>query len=260
MLLIKETSRYRFLVVVAALAAASIAVSGCASITPPPATPISTIINAAASGKSSESIIANIRAGKTTYALRGSDFPKLAERGVPGPVLDELQQRFFGDVEFLTKRWYMGRSAGGPSSIYPQPVDLDNLDAGGDGMAPTTGVGRATHGSRPPGVPDWVPPFPAVSGQPISPEDVLEMTRSGQPTGQIVETVQTSRVAVLYAGSRNAVSQRRTAAITGTTYADMAKQGVAPEVLDALQATYLADHVEITRKSTPVGAGGGNQK
>lgn len=239
---------------------ACLMVAGCASVTPPAVTPISTVTEAAARGASSETIIAQIRSTKTTYALRGSDFAKLDQRGVPGPVLDELQQRFFGDVQLFTERWYMGRSAGGPTSIYPQPLDLDNLDRGGNGMAPTTDVGRMTHGTRPPGVPTWVPPYPAVAGDPITTDDVLAMSNSGQPPAQIVEKIRKSRVAVLYADSPSAISLRRTAAITGTVYANLAKQGVAYEVLDALQASYLASHVEFTRKTTSVGTGGGEPR
>lgn len=241
----------------ASMIIAGIVMAGCASVTPRAVTPISTVVEAAASGASSETIIAQIRSSKTTYALRGSDFAKLDQRGVPGPVLDELQQRFFGDVQLFTERWYMGRSAGGPSSIYPQPVDLDNLDRGGDGMAPTADVGRMTHGTRPPGVPTWVPPYPAVAGDPITTEDVLAMSNRGEPPAQIVEKIRKSRVAVLYTDSPSAISLRRTAAITGSVYADLAKQGVAYEVLDALQASYLASHVEFTRKSTSLGTGGG---
>ena len=255
--LINTDSGHRLGLTFASIAIGSIILAGCASLTPRPVTPISTITEAAASGASSESIITGIRTAKTTYALRGSDFAKLAERGVPGPVLDELQQRFFGDVQLFTERWYMGRSAGGPTTIYPQPVDLDNLDTGGNGMAPTTDVGRMTHGTRPPGVPTWVPPFPAVSGQPIAPEDVLAMSNSGQSTTEVAEKILKSRVAVLYADSPNAISLRRTAAITGTVYANLAQQGVAYEALDALQATYLASHVEFTRKTTSAGTGGG---
>ena len=255
--LIKKESRHRVGLTFVAMVIGSISLAGCASFTPRPVTPISTITEAAANGASSETIITAMRTAKTTYALRGSDFAKLAERGVPGPVLDELQQQFFGDVQLFTERWYMGRSAGGPSSIYPQPVDLDTLDTGGNGMAPTNDVGRMTHGTRPPGVPTWVPAYPATTGKPISPQDVVTMSNSGTSTSQIAEEILKSRVAVLYSDSPNAISLRRTAAITGTVYADLAKQGVPYEALDALQATYLASHVEFTRKTTSVGTGGG---
>ncbi len=254
---INTQSRLRVGLAFASMIIGGIALTGCASLTPRPVTPISTITEAAANGASSESIITGMRNAKTTYALRGSDFAKLAERGVPGPVLDELQQQFFGDVQLFTERWYMGRSAGGPTSIYPQPVDLDSLDRGGNGMAPTTDVGRMTHGTRPPGVPTWVPAYPATSGKPITPEDVVAMSNSGQSTSAIAEQILKSRVAVLYSDGAAAVSLRRTAAITGTVYADLAKQGVPYEALDALQATYLASHVEFTRKTTSVGTGGG---
>lgn len=232
-------------------------IAGCSSFTPRPVSPISNITEAAKNGESSERIISNLRESKTVYALRGSDFAKLDELGVPMPVLDELQQRFFGEVEFLTKRWYMRRAAGGPKSFYPQPLDLDNLKQGGDGMAPTTDVGRITHGTRPVGVPEWVPPYPALRGGVISVDTVLEMTGSGQPTQGIVDKVLASRVGKLYVDSPQFISRARTAAITGSMYADLAKQGVAPQVLDALQATYLASHVETSRLAAPVPSHGG---
>ena len=229
------------------LTLAGAALSACSSFEPRPLTPISAITSAAEAGASSNTILSQFRTAKTVYALRGSDFPKLAQRGVEEPVLDELQQSFFSEVELLTKRWYQERHSGGPASFYPQPVDLDNLDSGGNGMAPTTNLGRTTHSTRPPGVPDWVPAYPNVTGPEISAEAVLEMTRGGMPAEQIVERVQRSRVKILYADPKNAISRTRTAAITGSTYARLAEQGVALEVLDALQATYLADHIERSR-------------
>jgi hypothetical protein len=163
-------------------------------------------------------------------------------------VLDELQQRFFGDIDWLTRRWVTERIAGGPAAFYPQPVDLDSLDRGGNGMAPTTGIGRTMHSARPPGVPDWVPAVPVSPfGSTISVNDVVQMTRQGEPTPQIVSTVRSSHIFPIYADPGAVVSRSRTGAITGSMYASLAGQGVAPEVLDALQEAYLADHLEQTR-------------
>lgn len=236
---------------------ASTLFAGCSSVTPRQAVPIAEITNAAESGQSSGQIINAMNTSRTTYALRGSDFPKLAGHGVPEPVLDELQQRFFGEVEFLTRNWYSNGSTGGPSSIFPQPLDLDNLERGGNGMAPATDVGRITHGTRPQGVPGWVPPFPAVTGPVISVNSVLDMTSSGKPTPDIVDAVLSSRIDILYADNNSAMSRARTAALTGSTYARLEQQGVALDVLDALQATYFAQHIERSRKTGARGTGGG---
>ena len=234
--------------VIVSMALATTLFAGCSLFGPRTAVPISDITNAAESGQSSAQILTAMRTARTTYALRGSDFAKLAERDVPEPVLDELQQSFFGDVDWLTRRWYTERSAGGPAAFYPQPVDLDSLDQGGNGMAPTTNVGRFTHSNRPPGVPDWVPARPVPPfGPTISVNDVVNMTKQGDPTPQIVATILDSHIYPIYADPGPVVSRHRTGAITGSTYADLAGQGVAPEVLDALQQAYLADHLEQTR-------------
>ncbi len=248
------TLKRRFLHAAASSALfAGIAMTGCQSISERTVTPISVVVESAKSGAGSEVIINQIRASGTTYALRGSDFANLAERGVPAQVLDELQQRFFSDVESLTTRWYRTRASGGPTWIYPQPLDLDNLDRGGDGMAPNDDVGRPTHGTRPAGVPEWVPPFPAAFGQFISASTLLEMTNSGLSEAEMIEKIMNSRVRPLYAPGSD-TSNARLGAITGSTFASLVLQGVQPRVVDALQAINIAEHVESTRFGS---AGGG---
>lgn len=244
----EKQSQTAKLAAIVSMALATALFAGCSMFGPRSVAPISDITNAAESGQSSVQILSAMRTARTTYALRGSDFAKLAERDVPELVLDELQQRFFGDVEWFTRRWYQERLAGGPSSFYPQPVDLDNLDRGGNGMAPTTNVGRFTHSTRPPGVPNWVPARPVSPfGPKISVNDVVEMTNHGDPTPQIVATIHESHIFPIYADPGNVVSRTRTGAITGSMYANLAAQGVALEILDALQDAYLADHVERSR-------------
>ncbi len=228
---------------------ASALFAGCSSFAPRPAVPIAELTRAAQSGQSSDQMISTIRTNRTVYALRGSDFAKLAERGVPEPVLDELQQQFFSKVQLMTRRWYIERISGGPTEFFAQPVDLDNLDRGGNGMAPTTNLGRVTSLGRPPGVPVWVPANPASPfAANISVNDVLQMAKQGRPTEEIIATIRDSHIQPLYSDSGFTVARTRTAAITGSEYARLARQGVAVEVLDALQATYLTDHVEWCRK------------
>src|SRR6185436_20420778 len=100
--------------------------------------------------------ISRSAASKTTYALRGSDFGKLAEAGVPPQVLDHLQQAFVNDVDLLTRYWVLGESLGGCASCYPQPVDLSTLAHNGSGMADPGNTFMYTTFSRPHGLPDWV--------------------------------------------------------------------------------------------------------
>jgi len=162
-------------------------------------------------------------------------------------VLDELQQRFFSDVESLTRRWYERRLSGGPTHLYPQPIDLDNLERDGNGMASTNNVGRFTSGTRPPGVPEWVPAYPAAFSRSITIDEVLDMSKSGMPAQELVETIRNSLIRPAYASTGFQFSRLRVGAISGSTFASFADQGVAPEVLDALQATHLADHIELSR-------------
>jgi hypothetical protein len=233
-------------------------IAGCALFQQRPVTPISAVIESAQSGASGQQLVAEIRTARTIYVMRGSDFPRLAELGVPEAALDELQQSFFAEVEFLTRRWFSRGATGGPSSNFPQPLDLDNLSGGGNGMGPTDNLGRITHGSRPQGVPQWVPPFPPLTGPTMPANAVVEMTNSGMSTEEIVAVVLGSRVDVLYAPSGAFSSRFRTAALTGSMFARFAEQGVAPEVLDALQAVYISQHVERSRKTGSRGTGGAN--
>jgi len=108
----QHTQTAKFAVIVSMALATSL-FSGCSMFGPRTSVPISNITNAAESGQSSTEILTAMKTARTTYALRGSDFAKLAERDVPEPVLDELQQRFFGDVDWLTRRWVTERLAGG---------------------------------------------------------------------------------------------------------------------------------------------------
>ena len=243
----EKLSTSRAIAALAMLTLASTLLFGCSSFRPREVVPISDIIAASQSRQSSSQIINSMSTSRTAYALRGSDFAILAERGVPDPVLDQLQLSFFQDVESLTRRWYERRMSGGPTHLYPQPLDLENLDRGGNGMAPTTNVGRFTSGTRPPGVPEWVPAYPAAFSRSISADDVLEMSKSGTPTQEIIDTIHNSLIRPVYASTGFQFSRLRVGAISGSTLANFSKQGVASEVLDALQAVYFANHVEFSR-------------
>jgi hypothetical protein len=123
------------------VAAFALLLGACSVMTPRPATPISEVVTLSKGGQP-EQVINRIGSSKTTYALRGSDFAKLADTGVPSKVLDYLQQTFVNDVDLLTRYWVLGESLGGCVSCYPQPLDLANLASGGNGMADARDVAR----------------------------------------------------------------------------------------------------------------------
>src|SRR5882724_10433289 len=123
------------------LAAFVLLLGACSVMTPRPVSPISDVV-ALSKGGQPERVIDRLTSSKTTYALRGSDFGKLADAGVPPKVLDALQQTFANDVDLLTRYWVLGESLGGCASCYPQPVDLSDLAGGGNGMADARDVAR----------------------------------------------------------------------------------------------------------------------
>ncbi|MGD2140200.1 MAG: hypothetical protein PVH25_07390 [Burkholderiales bacterium] len=229
---------------------------GCALFSYREPTPISAVVDEAKKGTSAKEMIVKIKNAQTIYALRGSDFAKLAYYKVPPDVLDELQQQWFAQVQFLTMRWYSTGSIGGTPAVYPQPLDLDNLDQGGNGMAPNKDVAQIGVSTRPQGIPQWVPAYPPVTGPLMSPDEVVELTNSGMSTDEIVKKVLGSRVHPLYVENSFKVARFRTAALTGSMFANFAEKGVAYEVLDALQAVYLSQHIERQRYNAPRGTGG----
>jgi len=229
---------------------------GCALFSYREPTPISTVVDEAKKGTSSKEMIVKIKNAQTIYALRGSDFAKLAAYEVPPDVLDELQQQFFAQVQFLTIRWYSTGSIGGTPQVFPQPLDIDSLGQDSNGMAPNKDVAQVTSGTRPQGIPQWVPAYPPVNGPVISADEVVEMTNSGLSTDEIVKKVLGSRVDRLYTENSLSIARFRTAALTGSMFASYAEKGVAYEVLDALQAVYLSQHIERQRYNAPRGTGG----
>ncbi len=116
--------------------AAAFALSACS--TPQPL-PIGEVISMARANPSDQVISrvrgSRVRGSKTSYGLRGADFARLAQRGVAAPVLDELQQSFVNSIDMLTRFSALGESYGGCNWCYPHPLDLANLDSGGNGMA-----------------------------------------------------------------------------------------------------------------------------
>ena len=58
----------------------------------PPLT-IDALVERSRQGESAESLLASLRASRERFALSGSEYALLKERGLPAPVLDELQRR-----------------------------------------------------------------------------------------------------------------------------------------------------------------------
>jgi hypothetical protein len=221
----------------------------CASLQPRPPKPIAEVISLSKSGNSPEIVISRVRESKTTYALRGSDFPRLAQLGLPDPVLDELQQSFVNDVDRLTRYWVLGESLGACTACYPQPVDLASLESGGNGMADASQLGKHYTFSRPLGVPEWVPSSPGRPlGRRIWIEDIEKMVAEGVPADQAAATIRDSRLEHVIGDSGGVtIKTHFTAALKGSELAELSRKGAADPVLDALQEKFLAEFIEFSR-------------
>jgi hypothetical protein len=230
------------------LAACALLMSACSVLTPRPATPISEVVTL---GKSSrpEQVIDRIGHSKTTYALRGSDFGKLADAGVAPPVLDYLQQAFVDDVDLLTRYWVLGESLGGCTSCYPQPVDLATLTSGGNGMADARGLGRVTSFSKPQGLPDWVSANPGSFNAPaLTVEEIEQLVKQGTPGAGLAARIDASRLHDII-GTRGItqISTHHVAGLSGSQLAQLHQEGASDEVLDALQRKFLAEYIDFAR-------------
>ena len=223
--------------------------AGCASLQSRPPMPISEVVTLSRGGNPPEQVISRLREARTTYALRGSDFAKLAKLGVPAPVLDELQQSFANDVDRLTRYWVLGESLGACTVCYPQPLDLSSLTAGGNGMAEAGYLGAYYSFARPPGVPEWVPAYPGRPlGKMIWIEDINRMLADGLAPERIAATIRDSRLAhVIGDGGGTRLSTHFTVALKGSEFAVLAQNGATDPVLDALQEKYLAEFIEVSR-------------
>ena len=236
----------------AALVAALIAtflVGACSILSPRPVTPISEVVNWSKGGPP-EQAISRIRSSRTTYALRGSDFGKLADFGVPPQVLDHLQQSFYNDVDLLTRYWALGESMGGCTWCYPQPVDLSTLAQDGNGMADPGNTFRYITLSRPQGLPDWVTAVPGrIGARAITVDQVAQMVRDGKPVGDVVAEIDNSRVHdyIDTSGGLSNISTHFTVGLTGSELAQLHANGVPDPVLDALQKKTLAEFIEFHR-------------
>jgi len=228
---------------------AAFVLGACSILSPRPVTPISEVVNLS-KGAPPEQVVSRIRSSRTTYALRGSDFGKLADAGVPPKVLDHLQQSFYNDVDLLTRYWATGESLGGCAWCYPQPVDLSNLARDGDGMADPGNTFRYTTFSRPPGLPDWITAVPGKVRAPgITVDQVAQMVRDGKPANDIVAEIDNSRLHdfIDTSGGISNISTHFTVGLSGSELAQLHADGAPDPVLDALQKKALAEFIEFHR-------------
>lgn len=231
----------------ALLCVALLMLAACSVMKPRPVTSIAEVVSACKSG--ADRAISLSRNSRTSYALRGSDFGKLADAGCQPEVLDELQQLFYNDVDLLTRYWVLGESLGGCDTCYPQPLDLSTLASGGDGMGDGSGLGRVTEYSKPVGLPGWVTAHPGpAGGAAITVEIAAQMLKEGRTAEEVVATIDQSRVHnFLDIAGITTVSTRFKPALTGSELARRQAEGMPDPVLDALQRKYIAEFIEFLR-------------
>ena len=229
------------------LAAGAFLFGACSIMTPRPVMPISEVV--ALSKGNQEQAINRSSASKTSYALRGSDFGKLADAGVPPKVLDHLQQAFVNDVDLLTRYWVLGESLGGCVSCYPQPLDLANLSEGGNGMGDASNVARSTSYGKPRGLPDWVTAYPGnVTAPGLTIADVERLVKEGTPGEELAARIRSSRLYdIIGHGGLSKLTTHFAAGLSGSQIAQLHKDGASDEVLDALQQKFLAEYIEFAR-------------
>ena len=230
------------------VAACTLLLVACSAMTPRPATPISEVVTLSKSAQP-EQVINRIGSSRTTYALRGSDFGKLADAGVPPKVLDYLQQTFVNDVDMLTRYWVLGESLGGCVPCYPQPLDLATLASGGNGMADAHDVARFYTYGKPQGLPDWVTAIPGdVNAPGLTIGEIERLVKDGAPGPDVAARIRASRLHdIIGTQGIEKVSTHYVAGLSGSELAQLRKDGASDEVLDALQQKFLAEFIEFAR-------------
>lgn len=224
-----------------------ILLAACATFyTPRQPLPIAQVIEASKGNAPPQSVIQRIRESGTTYALRGSDYYKLKALGVADPVLDFLQQSLVDDIDLLTRYSVTGISLGGCSFCFPQPVDIDRQESG-FGVVPSNPPGRYV-GGKPPGVPDWVPPYVRGTKGRISTEQIAELIANKTPEAEILDKIHRSSLTrVIGVGGWTNIRTRPMAGLSGSQLASLHDKGASDAVLDALQGKFMAQFIEAER-------------
>jgi len=198
-------------------------------------------------GAAPSTIIGELKAAKTSYALRGSDFGKLRTAGVSSEVLDYLQRSFVGDVDLLTRYWVLGEGLGKCAWCFPQEVDLSGLSTGSPlAQSPPPLQARP---SQPQGVPSWYEPWTSgYRGHTVRVAQLREMAAQGRSEAEMLELLRNaSPDRVVGVGGATYVDTRPLPGLSGSEFAQLRADGVPDAVLDALQTRFLAAYVENAR-------------
>jgi hypothetical protein len=219
--------------------AAVLVLTACAS---PQPLPIGEVVTRSQQGQSPEQVISAVRSSKTSYAIRGSDFGRLREAGVPDAVLDDLQQAFYNDVDLLTRYWVLGESVGGCARCVPQQVSY----VGGTPTQRPTRTSYVSYG--PQGMPDWYRPYSATS-RTFRLDEIEQMARAGASEQEMLARVRGGKLDQVI-GAQSPLTGIRTrpvATLTGSSLARLRQAGVPDTVLDEIQTVFLGQYVEVER-------------
>jgi len=224
--------------------AAAALLAGCAGHTP---LPMSDVVEMSKQKHTPDPIIAKMRSSQTAYALRGSDFGKLLEAGVPPAVLDYMQQSFVDDIDLLTRYWVTGESLGGCQRCYPQEVDLSGLATGEPVKqfpSPTVFINN-----QPQGMPSWYRPVNVpFKGGGVSLDDIREMVTRGDSQEKILAELHAKGLeTIIIQTDTRTLRTRPLAGISGSELARMRVDGVPDAVLDAIQDQFLSQFVALER-------------
>jgi hypothetical protein len=207
--------------------------------------PIDEVVQRSRQGQSADQIVGELRGARTTFALRGSDFGRLAQAGVPDAVLDYLQQSFVNDVDMQTRYWVLGESLGGCSACYPQQVDLSGLDSGGAAQQRPPRTYYTF--SQPPGMPDWYRPYSAKR-RTISLDAIRRMAQQGSSTEEMVRAVRSARLdRTIGVAGLGAIRTHPVAGLSGAELARLRAEGIPNPVLDEIQNAFISQFVELQR-------------
>jgi hypothetical protein len=190
-------------------------------------------------------VIDTVRRSRTTYALKGSDFGKLADAGVSMEVLDFLQQSFVDDVDLSTRYWVLGENLGNCSICFPQQVDLNGLNTpeGPRQRPPYTGYTLV----QPQGMPSWYVPY-SVRLKSISIDAIRTMAKQGASEQDMLNALRSSRLErVIGVGGLGPVRTQLVAGVAGSELAGLRKEGIPDPVLDQIQLSFLSQFVEFER-------------
>jgi len=205
-------------------------------------------------GDSPASILNALRVSRTSFALRGSDFARLRAAGVSDAVLDHLQQGFLDDVTLIIRRGMAAYGRCGP--CYPQQVDLGSLETNGSVVQTSPDTSLRT--DRPVGLPEWCRSTAGFNPRSaITIEELRVLHRTGQTEEALLQQLATRPLSgVIGIGLRSGLHSTLAAGVSGSTFADLHKEGLPDSVLDALQANYLAVFVDhLARRTGGAGLG-----